>query len=281
MVKLMEPSLIEQEDYIQAFTQFMRTGEDAALSKFLVDDENAAFLKIYRNGFYKACLSALSANFISLTYLLGEVAFNQIAIQYINQYPPVQSTLVAYGMTDSVETDVSKQTISFPLFVKRINEGSLESRFVFVPFLDDIAILDQAWFSTLNKLNLNGVNLAQVQDMLEQGQDLSLIPFRLVDSVSLVNIEFDVFAYWQTLRFRGEKTEIMPAQGINCILFWQCHGEVQAKLLSDIESQFYQEFIVSGSLPDALEGVSQRDGEFDISALFADLLNASLLKLGD
>jgi hypothetical protein len=73
----------------------------------------------------------------------------------------------------------------------------------------------------------------------------------------------------------------MPAQGINCILFWQCHGEVQAKLLSDIESQFYQEFIVSGSLPDALEGVSQRDGEFDISALFADLLNASLLKLGD
>lgn len=277
----MRYSLIDQEDYIQAFTHFMRTGENIALSGFLVDDENAAFLSIYRNGFYKACLSALNANFISLTYLLDDEEFNQIAAQYIKLYPPVQATLVAYGMAESIGADVSKLIISFPSFLNQLNKNAQEEGLAFIPFLNDIAILDQAWFSTLNKLNLNWVSLTQVQDMLEQGQDLSLIPFKLVDSVSLVSIEFDVFTHWQTLRFRGEKIEIMPNQGIRSVLFWQCNGEVQAKLLSDIECLFYHKFNVSGSLSDALESVSQWDDEFDISALFADLLNASLLKLGD
>jgi len=273
--------LIDQEDYIQAFTHFMRSGESGALSAFLVDDENTDFLKIYRNGFYKACLSALRANFISLTYLLDDTEFNQIATQYINLYPPVQATLVAYGMAQSLDADTQKNTLSFPSFLSKLIKIEIARDSAFIPFLNDIAILDQAWFSTLNKLNLNQVSLAQVQLMLEQGQDLSVIPFKLVDSVSLVSIEFDVFTHWQTLRFRGEKTETIPNQCIRYILFWQCNGEVQAKLLSSIESHFYQEFITTGSLSDAFESAAQKDDEFDVSALFADLLNASLLMLED
>jgi len=273
--------LIDQEDYIQAFTHFMRSGECGALSGFLADDENTDFLKIYRNGFYKACLSALKANFISLTYLLDETEFNQIATQYINRYPPVQATLVAYGMAQGLDPDIRNNTLCFPSFLGQLNDTAPERDTSFVPFLNDLALLDQAWFSTLNKLNLNQVSLAQVQLMLEQGQDLSVIPFKLVDSVSLVSIEFDVFTHWQALRFRGEKSDKTPEQGIRYILFWQCNGEVQAKSLSSIESHFYQEFIKTSSLSDALESAAQRDDEFDVSALFADLLNASLLMLED
>jgi len=165
--------------------------------------------------------------------------------------------------------------------LKQLKKTALTQDSSCIAFLNDIALLDQAWLSTLNKLNLNLVSMEQVQLMLEQGQDLSLIPFKLVDSVAIVSIEFDVFKHWQTLRFKGEKLEEIPKKGIKFILFWQCNGEVQAKLLSTTESHFYQKFITSGTLSDALESVAQWDDEFDISALFADLLNASLLKLGD
>ena len=267
--------MTDQDDYIHAFSHFLRSGDDAALSAFLPGEQNTAFLSIYRNGFYKACLSALKANFTCVTQILGEVEFNQIATSYINLYPPVQATLVAYGTDESISNDIEKQAISFPSFLKHIAD-QVEDQ-----VLHDIALLDQAWIKTLNKNNYHVINLAQVQAMLEQGQDLSIIPFKLIDSVSLINIEFDVFSQWQQLKFQGGSDNKHAQVKAGFILFWQSEGEVQAKLLSAIECLFYQPFLASGSIADAFDTVAQQDDEFDISALFADLLNASLLKLGE
>ena len=278
--------MIDQNEFIQAFSHYMRSGDDSALKGFLGELENPAFLRIYRNGFYKACISALKANFISLTSFLEDAEFNQIATQYINRYPPVQATLVAYGMDESLHDRLDDCLLSFPDFLKQILERSqtllseLLPKLIAEPLID-IALLDQAWFSTLNRVNRNVVGLSQVQTMLAQGQDLSLIPFNLVESVTLVEIQHDLFNHWQKLRFADEVIELPTEKVISHVLFWQYQGEVQAKLLSPIEWHFYNTFLESKVMGNALEAVSQLDADFDISALFADLLNASLLKLED
>jgi hypothetical protein len=269
--------LSDHEDYIQAFSQFMRSGDASRLSGFLANGQSAEFLSIYRNGFYKACLSALSANFTCLTYVLDEVDFKRVAIAYINLYPPSQATLVAYGMSSSLSHAELGEIPSFPVFLQQL-EGQAPELSLPWQALSDLALLDQAWISTLNKQNTNLVSLGQVQSMLAQGEDLSLIPFLLIESVSLVNTEFAIFSQWQGLRFQGEGIDRLEQAGQN-ILFWQYEGEVQAKLLTSSEAHFYQTFLVTGSIGDALESAAQQDASLDISALFADLLNASLLKL--
>ena len=270
-------TLNDHENYIQAFSHFMRSGDASRLSEFLTNGQSAEFLSIYRNGFYKACLSALSANFTCLTYALDDADFKQIATAYINLYPPSQATLVAYGMAPSMSNTKEDNIPSFPVFLQQL-EGQGPELALPWQVLSDLALLDQAWISTLNKQNTNLVSLAQVQSMLEQGEDLSLIPFLLIESVSLVNTEFAIFSQWQGLRFQGEGIDRLQQAGQN-ILFWQYEGEVQAKLLTSAETHFYQTFLVTGSIGDALESAAQQDASLDISALFADLLNASLLKL--
>lgn len=272
--------MADQEGYIQAFSHYMRSGDADLLKPFLGEKENTAFLRIYRNGFYKACMSALKANFISLTHLLNEEEFNQIATQYINHYPPVQATLVAYGMDDSVDQTLANVYLSFPDFLAEIiNSSNPPMSYAQSDVLYDVAVLDQSWFRTLNSVNQNVVDLSQVQTMLSQGQDLSDVPFKLVGSVTLVSTQYQVFSHWQALRFEGEVPHL-PIEKQAChILFWQYEGEVQAKLLNPVEWCFYHTFFVSGVMNDALEAASQLDEELDISALFADLLNASLLKL--
>ncbi|WP_438466397.1 HvfC/BufC family peptide modification chaperone [Marinomonas sp. PE14-40] len=267
----------DHEDYIQAFSHFMRSGDNSRLSDFLTSEQSAVFLSIYRNGFYKACLSALKANFTSLTFILDETDFNQIATAYINLYPPSQATLVAYGMASSSTHAELEKIPSFPVFLLQL-EGQEPP--ISIPWraLYDLALLDQTWISTLNKKNTQIVSLAQVQSMLEQGDDLSLIPFNLIESVSLVNTEFAAFSKWQRLKFHGEGIDAAHREEQN-ILFWQYEGEVQAKLLTSAEAHFYHAFLASASIGDALESAAQQGADLDISALFADLLNASLLKL--
>lgn len=273
----MECILSDHEDYIQAFSHFMRSGDANRLSGFLTNGQSAEFLSIYRNGFYKACLSALSANFTCLTYALDDADFKQIATAYINLYPPSQATLVAYGMAPSSSNTKEDNIPSLPVFLQQL-EGQGPELPQPWQVLSDLALLDQTWISTLNKKNTNIVSLAQVQSMLEQGDDLSLIPFNLIESVSLVNTEFAVFTEWQRLKFQNEGIGAVQPEGQN-ILFWQYEGEVQAKLLTSAEAYFYHTFLASASIGDALESAAQQDAGLDISALFADLLNASLLKL--
>ncbi|EAQ65479.1 hypothetical protein MED121_22447 [Marinomonas sp. MED121] len=284
--------MINHQDYIQAFSHFLQSGDDSKLSQFLASDESTSFLKIYRNGFYKACLSALQANFASLTLLLGEQKFDQIATQYIRQFPPRQSTLVAYGMVENaqaksekvggIEADKLNQTVGFTEFFQQaMVHFELESldKTINQTSLLDIALLDQAWISTLNQKNDNLVSLEQVQDFLAKGEDLTQLPFKLADSVSFVCLEYDIFLYWQNLKFNGQKGEANFSEKQEVILFWQYEDSVQAKSLSSTEWHFYRTFFESGSMEDALNAASQWDESFDISALFADLLNASLLKL--
>ena len=270
--------MIDQADYIQAFSHYLRSGDASLMRPYLRDTDNSAFLAIYRNGFYKACLSALKANFVSLNHVLDESQFDALAIQYIDLYPPVQGTLVAYGMEESLVAQSAQHSLSFPAFYKQESNKPL-SKSQLKAGLYDLLLLDQAWFSTLNKGQQPCVELEQIQSMVAQGQDLSAMPFQLVDCAILVELDYGQFNAWKDIRFFNQHPVLSDKEATEFVLFWQARGEVKAQLLSPLEHHFYASFKDSKSMNYGFEVVTGQDENFDVAALFADLLNASLLTL--
>ncbi len=264
-----------QTDYINAFTQFMQTGDQQSIAPFLHSSRPAAFLSIYRNGYIKACISALHSNFPCLPILLGEAFFEQLAAAYAQANPPAAATLVGYGF--ELESIASESAaLSFIEYLQEHQADMVQQ----YPYLPDICALDQAWLDALNANGEDFLSLEQVQALMAQGEDLGALPLALVDSCRLVSLQYDLMALWSTLRF-GEHAPDAPVtleRSIHTVLFWQLEGKVQARPLSPAEAAFMQR-LQHTNFDQAAMAAAEVDEQFDLSSLFADLLNAQLLQL--
>lgn len=67
-------------------------------------------------------------------------------------------------------------------------------------------------------------------------------------------------------------------RSIHTVLFWQLEGRVQARPLSPAEAAFMQR-LQHTNFDQAAMAAAEVDEQFDLSSLFADLLNAQLLQL--
>jgi len=270
----MAASTYSHDDYRDAFQQFMQTGEKQELSPYLENSRPEAFLSVYRNGFISASASALETNFPSLVKLWGNDYFSQVATSYIKQSPPNEATLIGYGFDDYFEESSTSSFIEF--LQKKLTEITNE-----YPYVPDICRLDQAWLESLNENGESFLTLESVQNMLAEGVDLSELSLSLVDSSRVVNLEFDIFELWGQLRFgevsEDQKIELRHHQ--NSVLFWQIDWQVQAKPLSQVEAIFMQSLKQTDNLDLASKDALELDESFDISILFAELLNAQLLHL--
>ena len=98
------------DEYTGAFSRYLRTGTVGALSGFLAEDADPARLRVYRNGFLKACIEALRASYPSVERLVGEERFPALARPYVDAHPPRAASLVEYGerfpkfVEDTVDT---------------------------------------------------------------------------------------------------------------------------------------------------------------------------------
>lgn len=269
----------DYQHYLEAFQRYMRFGEVDELSSHLEKSKLDNFLSIYRNGFLKAAISALENNFPVLQQLLSHEHFFYLARSYVDRYPPSSATLVGYGMEIIGETTSSKTTKSFVSYLA--TEPSIQDQ----SYLFDVCYLDQAWLQTLNAQDDHPLTLAQVQTLIEQGQDLSVLPVTLVAPSALLTLSFDVFDLWASVRFSAkheydtQKLISQLTQSTNSILFWRQANQVQAKKLNRAEYQFFSALKLSSSLEQAENAALEVDNEFDLSLLFADLLNGHLLKL--
>lgn len=259
-------------DYLSAFEEFLQTGENSKLASFLQGSRPESFLSVYRNGFIRASISALESNFPTLVTLWGEEYFSQIAAAYVNAAPPASATLIGYGF----ENNPDAPSLSFIEFLQG-NAADLIKQYPYVP---DICRLDQAWLQALNANGQDFLSLEKVQELIAQGEDLGELPITLNDSAHIVTLEFDLFELWGQLRF-GELPDDQAIQlnaHNNAVIFWQREMQVQAKPLSDIEWIFMQNLRQSASMDVASNAALAVDEDFDISTLFAELLNAHLLK---
>jgi len=280
---------LNHENYLDVFSQFMNSGNHDTLLPFLEKSRPAEFLSVYRNGYVKGCVSALVSNFPCLNTLLGDTFFSQLAASYATQNPPIAATLVAYGFESqgqhisqtAAETDVHEnhelpESYSFIAFLQREHSNVVAK----YPYIVDISRLDQAWLLALNSDGEHFLSAEAVQQLIGQGADLAALPIKLSDSCQVVTLEYDLFKLWSQLRFqRNQDSQVELAQQKNTILFWQLGGAVQAKLLTQGEAALVLALQQHASFDQAITAAIAVDEQIDISSLFADLLNAHLLKL--
>lgn len=259
-------------DYLQAFQQFLQTGQSEALGNYLQGSRPASFLSVYRNGFIRASVAALQSNFPTLLSLWGEDYFSQVAGAYVTVAPPASATLIGYGFENHPDTS----TISFVDFL----QGEMTDLMTQFPYVPDMCRLDQAWMDALNADGESYLSLDTVQALIADGVDLSERSMTLVDSAQIVNLQYDVFALWGQLRF-GELASEQPIELRalpNTVIFWQREWQVQAKPLSPTETVFMRQLKQSANMDTATQAALADDEAFDISTLFAELLNAHLLQ---
>ncbi len=259
-------------DYISAFETFMQTGEKGQLAPYLVGSRPASFLSVYRNGFIRASVSALQSNFPTLVKLWGEEYFAQVAGAYVNVAPPSSATLIGYGFTGSLHA-------TGPSFIDFLHEQVADLVTTY-PYVPDLCQLDQSWLEALNADGENFLSLERVQALIAAGEDLSELPMTLVDSANIIDLKYDIFELWGQLRFGelAEDQKIELTVSANTVIFWQNNVQVQAKPMSLVESTFMKNLKQTASFDSATHEAVSMDETFDVSTLFAELLNAHLLK---
>ena len=114
------------DEYTAAFARYLRTGTVGALSGFCAGDADLSRLRVYRNGFLKACIEALRASYPSVERLVGEERFPALARPYVEAHPPRAAGLVEYGE-------------DFPRFIEDARDTHR------LDWLASFAALDRAW----------------------------------------------------------------------------------------------------------------------------------------
>ncbi len=250
--------------YYSAFAHYLKTGDANLLLSFLDENQSQAVLSIYRNGFYKACIDALAANYTVTKQLLTESIFNAVAKKYVDLFPPQQGSLVGYG----------EQFIHF-LAVWNKHHGNE------VPVIaHEVAALDHGWISCLNSekedCSLTG---DWVLEMDKAGTDPGSCEVRLSTSVNILNLQYNSFELWHEMKSSG----VLPTKfylNIDdpAVMFWRLGGQVHAKVLTHAESFFFLKLKENNmSLGALLESAVGEFPDFDVAEHFSQCLQNLLL----
>ena len=114
------------DEYVEAFSDYLRTGTVDALSGFCAGNADLRRLVVYRNGFLKGCVEALRASYPSVDRLVGAERFPALARPYVDACPPRSANLAEYGG-------------GFPRFIDEARELHQ------LGWLASFAALDRAW----------------------------------------------------------------------------------------------------------------------------------------
>lgn len=261
--------------YIDAFSNYLRSGDASAMERFCKNSEDIKRLAVYRNGFYKGCIDALAANFPVCQTLLASDNFRNIARLYVDHSPPEQGTLVGYGntfpefLTAFMAEQQGADKLSLPLFNTSIN-------------LFDIACLDYAWLMSLMSADSEKTLTAEnVTALMEQGSDLTKAYVTLNASVLLLQVSSGSLSEWVALKTdKNEALQKTQASAAGFVMFWRVHGAVQARALSIAEVALMQALQGKGKqLGDAFDEALAVDESFEVSDVFSACLQNGLLDI--
>ncbi|WP_413699953.1 DNA-binding domain-containing protein [Psychromonas sp. KJ10-10] len=194
------------QDYIDAFAEYLRSGDSNGIDAFCENSSHINRLAVYRNGFYKGCIDALSANFPMCEKKLSTDRFRDVARLYVDHFPPEQGTLVGYG-------------INFPQFLEKLlsdtklnrkgSDALAESRHVESDEntnLVNMAQLDYAWLMSLMSADSKDtLTIDYVNALLQEGIELTELNVRLNPSVRLVKVDESAFYEWVSLKTNNDQ----------------------------------------------------------------------------
>ena len=287
------------DEYTGAFSRYLRTGEVGALFEFCAENADPARLRVYRNGFLKACIEALRANYPSVDRLVGEERFPALVRPYVDAHPPRAASLVEYGE-------------GFPKFLE---DTSGTHR---LAYLASFAVLDHAWSEVYFAEDAevpaaaagtalsggasgdagtpvtSGQRLAPPEgrpvpepDGSDEGGPANGLPAdpealmnlrgRLSPRVRMVSLDYHALEAWSRLRQGGlgDRTEIRPVA--QRILIWRDGAQVLYRDLARPEHVFLACIAAGQSCGDAAGAALEIDAGFDLVAAFASLLHHRIL----
>lgn len=246
------------DEYTGAFARYLRTGTVGALSDYCGGNADPARLRVYRNGFLKACIEALRAGYPSVERLVGEERFPALARSYVEAHPPRVAGLVEYGE-------------DFPQFVEDARDIHR------LDYLASFATLDRAW---------SEVWFAEDPEPLETGEPggdadaLVNLRGRLAPWVRLTSLRYRVLHAWIQLRQGelGQRTEVRQAP--QHILLWRSGADVLHRDLTCPEHAFIAGVAAGRPCGEAAGAALDIDAEFDLVETFASLLHHRMLAFG-
>ena len=272
--------------YINAFTDYLRSGDARGMNDYCVDVTQIKRLAVYRNGFYKGCIDALTANFPVCEKSLGRESFNQLASLYVDHYPPEIGTLVGYGEY-------------FPYFIRDLL-AVLEHQggpMLLPAGLVDLARLDYAWLTSLMSADATQTLTAEkVNWLVEHGVDFTQAQVTLNASVDLLRVNAGTLNQW--IGFKTNSPDVEPlvlspeghmnlselAQAdstinVDTVMFWRLNDAVQARLLSAPEVALMRALQDDGVLEKAFAAALALDPDFDVSDVFSACLQNEILDI--
>ena len=288
------------DEYTGAFTRYLRTGKIGALSDFCDEGADLSRLRVYRNGFLRACIEALRASYPSVERLVGEERFPALVRPYVEAHPPRAACLVEYGNR-------------FPRFVEDARDTHC------LHYLASFAALDRAWTEVyfaedadvaavpariepasgasgdagalLNPSSrlAQGEQTASDLDSAEgaapagdvpgdaEAEALMSLRGRLAPWVRLVPLDYCVLDAWSQLRQDklGQRIEVRRAP--QQVLIWRRGAEVLYRDVARPEHTFIACVAAGQACGEAAAAAIEIDAGFDLVATFASLLHHHIL----
>ena len=247
--------------YTSAFARYLRTGTVGALAGFCDPDADLTRLRVYRNGFLKACVDALRASYPTVERLVGAERFPALARPFVEAHPPGAATLVHYG-----------EGFAQHLRDMRDMHG--------LGWLASFAALDRAWTEVHFAEDDGGGATSRDGGsgrLPSDAEALMNLRARLSPRVRLVSLDHRVLDAWRRLR-RGElgqRAEVRQAP--QHVLVWRSGEEMLHRDLSPPEHAFIAGVAAGRPCGEAAGAALDLDPELDLVATFASLLHHRML----
>ena len=251
------------EAYTRAFAAYMRSGTVGALSDYCDPGADPVRLRVYRNGFLKACADALRASYPAVEHIVGEESFAALARPFVEAEPPRAASLVGYGG-------------GFPDFLARSAEIHG------LPYLASFARLDRAWSGVY--FSEDPPASADVPGDLGAGDD----PARILEQrgglapwARLVALDYRALDAWARIRDGrlDRRTEI--AEAAEHVLLWRAGMEIRHRSLPPAEHVFLAGIAAGRPCGEAAASALEADAEFDLADAFATLLHHRIVAFRD
>lgn len=168
-------------------------------------------LGIYRNHHRLSLAAAIATHYPTIRGIVGDEAFDQLALDYVVQVPPTDACLALYGD-------------GFAAFLER------DPRLGALPYLADAARLDWALIQAQIAPDLPAIGTA---DLAASGADLAMARFRLHPAATLIHSPYPLLAIRRLALSEDAEAVDLAAGGCSLLVLRQSHDVVWLPLEKD------------------------------------------------
>ena len=250
------------DEYTDAFSRFLRTGAVGTLAGFCADDADLRRLRVYRNGFLKASVEALRANYPTVDRLVGAERFPALVRPYVEADPPRSANLAEYGSC----------------FPRYIDETRGQHR---LQWLSSFAVLDRTWsevYFAADADEIAGTTTTVPPDRCSGDAEAFMrLRGRLAPWARLVSLNYGALDAWSRLRDGALERKTEVAHASQDVLMWRGGADVLFRELAPPEHRFIEGVAAGRTCGEAASAAFVVDPAFDLANSFASLLHHRML----